>query len=92
MFLAEDGAARVGGIGYNQTGSPLINHAFQMLQINLPGLLRLQIKETTHAFTGSFEQNIPQKKKYFEISSVSLLYKQPEIHQLCNVLAKSEPI
>lgn len=42
VLLGEDGAARVGWVGDDQAGSPLVNQALQMLQVDLPGLLGLQ--------------------------------------------------
>lgn len=44
VCLAEDGATRVGWIGYNQTGCPLIDQAFHVLQVNLPTLFWLHMK------------------------------------------------
>lgn len=44
VFLGEDRATRIGWIGDDYTGSPLVDQALHVLQVNLPRLLRLQIK------------------------------------------------
>lgn len=42
VLLGEDGAARVGRVGDNQAGCPLVNQTLQMLEVDLPRLLRLR--------------------------------------------------
>lgn len=49
MLLGEDGAARVGWVGDNQAGGPLVNQTLQMLEVDLPRLLRLQEQTCTSA-------------------------------------------
>lgn len=45
MFLTEDGATWVGRIGDNQTGCPLVDQALHVLQVDLPGLVWLQMED-----------------------------------------------
>lgn len=42
MFLTEHRTAGIGRVGNDQTGSPLIDQALQVFQVNLPRLLRLK--------------------------------------------------
>lgn len=45
VFFGKDRAAGVGGIGNYKAGGPLVNQALQVLKVNLPRLLWLQIND-----------------------------------------------
>lgn len=55
VLLGEDGATRVGWVGDDQAGSPLVNQTLQMLEVDLPRFLRLQEQTCTSADGESFE-------------------------------------
>jgi len=45
VFLAEDGAARVGRVGHDETRRPLVYQTLQVLEVGLPRPLWLQARE-----------------------------------------------
>lgn len=45
VFFGKDRATGVGRIGNNKAGCPLVDQALQVLKVNLPRLLWLQIND-----------------------------------------------